>query len=415
MAAAVLLAATALAPVLSPAAPAAAADCVRPGNVVSTIPWVQERYSFPQVWTTSTGGGVLVAVVASGVDVTQARLAGRVFAGRDFRKGAKGAAGVDCTGLGTQVAGVIAARRPADTGFAGVAPDAYILALGASGTENVDQDTGDLAGSPAAVANAIKEAVVRHASVIVVPVVTHVDSPALRAAVGFAEAHDVVVIAAVGAAPDNGDPTPYPAAYDGVVGVGAVDDQGVLAKDSQVGKYVDLVGPGAGILVSTQARGGLTTVKGTGIAAGYVAGVAALVRSRWPQLTAIDVVQRMQGTATPASQGPGTPGYGSGLVNPVQAAAETMAGSVVPRRPADFVAPTPDPASVRQAAADTGSRNLALLIAAVATAVGLLIVLFAVAIPRGRRRRWKPGMAAPVPENPEAEVPAPPVGLFEER
>ena len=121
------------APLAAPAAatPSAAAvaqseDCAPVGEPFQAVPWSQRMVAAERVWPFTQGRGVTVAVLASGVDAGHPRLAGRVREGFDAVAGA-GPADTDCIGLGTQVAGVIAARRSPEGGFAGVAPQARIL------------------------------------------------------------------------------------------------------------------------------------------------------------------------------------------------------------------------------------------------------------------------------------------------
>jgi subtilisin family serine protease len=424
--AAALMAATAALPVLVPAAPAAAATrCVDPGTRLVSAAWPEFRYRPEQLWDLSTGSGVVVAVVGSGVDGRHPMLHRQLArANRDFRPPSRDDTStrgdIDCTGLGTQVAGVIAARPVTGIGFHGVAPGATIMPVTASGVEIVDGNasSNDRPGSAVTMANAILAVANAQAGVIVVPLVTYRDDPRLRAAVAYAQAQGSVVIAEVGPPPSKEGapiPTPYPAAYDGVIGVGAVGSQGTLDKSSLVSEYVDIVGPGDGSLVSTQAGGGLVPVTGTGIAAGYVAGAAALVRSRWPRLTVQEVTNRLLGTTTPVAGGPGTVGYGQGMVNAFQAVSEMMVPAGPPTPVPALTTAPPDQVALRAQAVRSDTKRRALILAGAGGLAALLVILFAIAIPLGRKRKWRPGMATPPPEHVEDDLPSPPVGLFEER
>ena len=178
-----------------------------------------------------------------------------------------------------------------------------------------------------------------------------------------------------------------PANIDGVVAVGAVDRTGKHAAVSVTGKEVLLCAPGVDI-VSTSINGGYRTGTGTSDSTAIVAGVAALVRSRFPNLSATEVIHRLTATATDI----GPPGRddecGYGIVNPVAAltadvppvarSGSSSAATVPP------VTPTP-PATVR-AAPPTGGPRLVLVIG-VAVAVGTIAVLAWAVLGRRRRRR----------------------------
>ena len=119
---------------------------------------------------------------------------------------------------------------------------------------------------------------------------------------------------------------PYPAAYDGVLGVGAIGPDGVRQDFSQVGPYVDIVAPGGDVTVAWP-DGRYSVQSGTSYATPFVAATAALVRDYRPDLTAREVVRRIVATADPAPGGVRSRAYGSGVVNPYRAVTETVAGA----------------------------------------------------------------------------------------
>ncbi|MCW2638356.1 MAG: mycP, partial [Dactylosporangium sp.] len=143
------------------------------------------------------------------------------------------------------------------------------------------------------------------------------DSPNLKQAVEQAQAADVVLVAAAGNRPRDATVT-YPAAYPGVIAAAAVDQQGNHADVSVTGPQVTLAAPGVDI-VSPRLNGKYSQNVGTSDATAIIAGVAALVRAKYPQLSAAEVIHRLTATATDK----GAPGrddqYGYGIVNPVAA------------------------------------------------------------------------------------------------
>ena len=265
-----------------------------------------------------------VAVVDSGVDANP-QFGDRVIPGPDLVAGTKPGIppGADCVGHGTAVASIIAAAPVPGVSFTGVAPAARILSVKISGTDTF----------PTSVApQGIMDAVQFGADVINLSLATPDDVQGLRNAVEYALHHNVVVVAAAGNDLPQGGAGPfYPAAYPGVLAVGAVGPGGVLAGFSDRHTPVAVTAPGVNV---TSAYPGTfpdayaPVQNGTSFAAAFVSGVVALVRSAHPGLSAAQVVARIEATARGAA-GPGT---GHGMVDPVRAVtavlpAESSAGS----------------------------------------------------------------------------------------
>ncbi|WFE37965.1 type VII secretion-associated serine protease mycosin [Micromonospora sp. WMMD998] len=380
-----------------PAAPAAArapSGCATPpapARPVAEQPWPQQRYAPDRLAPLATGTGVVVAVVDSGVDRSHPQLAGRVLAGADFLDpGGDGTR--DCAGHGTGVASIIAATPRPGIAFHGLAPGALILPVRVSEQQVVEGRESGRTVDAADFARAVRWAVDHDADVLNLSVVLYADDPAVRAAVAYAVRRDVVVVAAAGNLHDNGDPRPYPAAYDGVLGVGAIGPDGVRAAFSQTGPYVDLVAPGREVLMAAP-RQGHHRAEGTSYATPFVAGTAALLRQYRPGLSAAEVAARIVGGTDPAP-GRGA-GYGAGVLNPYRAVTESPGGAGAVRRggvvlPAD----RPDPAVLDRRARRALARDRALLVAGVTGGAAALVALLAVVVPRGARRRWRP--AGPV-------------------
>jgi membrane-anchored mycosin MYCP len=378
-------------------------NCTAAGEVLRDVPWPQQMLDPQRVWQFTRGGGVTVAVLDSGVDANHRQLAGHVDPGFDALAGG-GRADSDCLGTGTQVAGVIAAQQAASIGFVGVAPNVRILPIRVI----ADQRSGGAVTEPDVLARGINAAVDRGAAVIAVSTITYADSPALQSAVSNAENHGVVMVAAVGdrGGSDGGNPTPYPASYPGVIGVGAIGQSGDRWSGSQHGQYVDLVAPGAEV-VTLQRAGGMTAVTGTGVACGYVAGVAALVRAkRGRQAPPSRIRQLLLATAIPAAGGNE---YGHGVVNSYAAVNDEVAKNSAAPLPA-LVRP-----SHQASSAWDRSRQLAITGTLIAVGAVFAVLLLAVALPKGRRRFWRSALAAPPPQTEDLNEPGPPVLLFDDR
>src|SRR5262249_44276051 len=141
-------------------------------------PWHQDRMAAARAWELTRGKGVTVGVIDSGVQGDVPQLAGQVLPGFDVVNGrgnGRGTGDADCSGHGTFVAGIIAARQVPGIGFTGVAPEARILPI--------RQSNGTDDGTAGGMARAIRLAVAAGAKVINISSASFFDSPDLRAAV----------------------------------------------------------------------------------------------------------------------------------------------------------------------------------------------------------------------------------------
>ena len=300
-----------------------APDCPAERGIAAPngTPWAQQALSFSSVWNLTSGAGVTVAVVDSGVDVNP-QFGDRVTPGPDLAGDNFGTpADADCLGHGTSVASIIAAAPMAGVSFAGVAPQAAILSIKITNSEMFPNDV-----TP----RAIRDAVDLGANVINLSLGTTDNSQALRSAVEFALASNVVVVAAAGNDSGGGAGPFYPAAYPGVLSVGAVGPDGSLASFSDRRTPVSVTAPG--INVTGAYPGDFPDAynprdRGTSFATPFVSGVAALVRAYHPDLNEAQVVARIKATADGAA-GPGT---GNGMVNPVQAVTAVLPAAWPPR------------------------------------------------------------------------------------
>jgi type VII secretion-associated serine protease mycosin len=344
----------------------------------AAAPWAQRELGFASVWKRTRGGGVTVAVVDSGVDANP-QFGDRVIPGPDLVAGtAPGIPpGADCVGHGTAVASIIAAAPVPGVSFTGVAPAARILSVKISGTETFPTSV-----TP----QGIMDAVQFGADVINLSLATPDDVQGLRNAVEYALRHNVVVVAAAGNdigqggtdANDANDGTGpfYPAAYPGVLAVGAIGPGGVLAGFSDRYTPVGVTAPGVNV---TSAYPGTfpaaydAVQNGTSFAAAFVSGVVALVRSAHPGLNAAQVVARIEATA----HGGTSPGTGHGLVDPVRAVT-----AVLPAEQARAAQ------TARAARSEGSARTVA--VAAIAGAFGLLVVVLTTVLVIRRRQRARP-------------------------
>jgi membrane-anchored mycosin MYCP len=366
-------------------------------DVVTQLPWAQQLLDLDRTWPHSTGAGVTVAVVDSGVDADHPQLQGKVLPGADFFLVGDLPGNFDCVSHGTAVASIIAASAQQGVGFRGVAPDARILPVRITDRELTDSGNATPI-NPGIVAEGIRYAADSGAKVINLSLSGYGDFPAVRDAVAHARSKDALMIASVGNRDEQGAVPSFPASYDGVLGVGSVDIDGVRAQGSQIGPYVDLVAPGQDVLAASRVAGHQYWA-GTSFAAPFVSGVAALVRSAHPELTAPQVAERLLATADPAPGGQNSLEYGAGVVDPYRAVVEGLTDRVPLAVPGVYPK-APDASALRDAAwwADmsAGAKvGAGLVVVAIVAAV-----ILAVALPRARRRRWTATRRPALPETP---------------
>ncbi|MBW8806194.1 MAG: S8 family serine peptidase [Catenulisporales bacterium] len=230
-----------------------------------------------KVWQLTRGAGIRVAVVDTGVQ-PNADLVNSLSAGADFSDTTgenidNGFIDIDSYGHGTGEASLIAGSGSVSgMGTLGLAPAATIVPLRAS-------DKGTSAKWVFDTAPALEYAITHDCRVINLAFTLDQDNPKIHHAIQDALDRDVVVVAAVGN--DGTSQQYYPAAWPGVVGVGAIDSSGNVWERSNTGPDVALVAPGVHILRDDN-RGRVGYSDGTSEATAYVSAAAALVRSAHP-------------------------------------------------------------------------------------------------------------------------------------
>ncbi|HLR99568.1 type VII secretion-associated serine protease mycosin [Mycolicibacillus parakoreensis] len=336
-----------------------------PGFDAAAVPPSQAMLNLPEAWKSSRGGGVTVAVIDSGV-APQPRLP-NLRGGGDYVDPASGKDGlIDCDGHGTLVAGIIAGA-PGDDGFSGVAPDAALVSIRQTSIQwspkaptGGDPQQIKTAGNIATLARAVRHAAdidgVRVINVSItdcIAVYHSVDQDALGAAVRYAAVdRDIVVVAAAGnTGADSCDDNPLtdPSRPDDprnwsavstistpsywqpyVLSVGALTPGGQPSDFTMAGPWVSVAAPGEQIVSLGNAPGSgpvngqpsskepLVPINGTSFAAAYTAGVAALVRAKFPDLSAHQIVNRILASAHNAARSPSNV-VGAGVIDPVAA------------------------------------------------------------------------------------------------
>ena len=291
------------------------------GSLITTTEDNLVAIGAPAAWTVTKGAGQVVAVLDSGADASHPDLVGKIRHDVNVCTDdpACGPASdlSDGLGHGTHVTGILAAETDNDIGVASLGWDVKVDEYKVLDSQGV--------GNTADVATAIYEAVGAGDRVINMSFSNYacpVDpsqcgpDPDEEAAVEYALAHNVVVVAAAGN--DGVDSPTYPASYPGVLAVAATDDRGVVQPYSEWGRAANIAAPGLNI-VSTWNDGSYRVASGTSMAAPQVSAAAALLIAHDPSLSGPQVTGLLESSAREISGG--NPIYGGTLDVPVALAA----------------------------------------------------------------------------------------------
>ena len=263
-----------------------------------------------QGWSFTLGNpNIIVAVVDTGVDLNHPDLRGKLVVGYDFVDNDNNP--MDAQGHGTHCAGIVGAITNNGVGVAGFAPNCKIMPV------RVLDNAGN--GNMANIVSGINYASTHGARVISLSLGGTAYSQALADSVKMAFNYNAVVVAAMG---NSGKREQYyPAALPGVIGVGATDAGNQHASFSTYGNWMSVAAPGNAILstLPTYANGtGRTnygTLNGTSMSCPAVAGLAALVRSKYPNFTPNDVKTKIERSSGDIGAGGYDEYFGYGLIN----------------------------------------------------------------------------------------------------
>ncbi|MFE5583380.1 type VII secretion-associated serine protease mycosin [Kitasatospora sp. NPDC056531] len=308
----------------------------------------------PEMWKTSKGEGITVAVIDGGFKLDHPDLVGQFLPGKDF-SGSPGGVGSYADGHGTEMASLIAGtgKSSGGTGAYGLAPGVKILPLKMN--DGSDRSLGASISSDFLdeVGQAVNYAVEQGAKVISISEesaavnATPENVAKLDRILAAARAKGVLVVASVGNSAKDGNLVMYPAALPNVVGVGAVDRNGTVTDESQTGPHVAFVAPGVDVIDACTGSTGYCKRHGTSAAAALVSASAALVWAVHKDWTANQVLRVLINTAgRPNGGNSRTDSAGWGAVRP--RIALTSPGDPGPADvsplPADVPVPTPSSA-----------------------------------------------------------------------
>jgi type VII secretion-associated serine protease mycosin len=384
--------------------------------------WHLDAMHAEEMWKTSTGEGITVAVIDSGVDMNVADLRGQVLDGVDY-SGLEGDEHSDHEGHGTGIAALIAATgaRGKASGSYGLAPGTKILPIRMPyGTEDYGKVNAKARFSEY-MSKAIRFAADSKARILNIsmtngntPGTKDVDTPQLTSAVSYALGKGKLIFAAVGNKGDTTNQVFYPAATAGVVGVAGVDKEAKPIKESQWGPQVDIAAPAKDIVKACSGGTQLCEGTGTSAATALASASAALLWSQHPDWTNNQVLRVLLQTASGNEKGLSRDDViGYGVVRPRIALKDpgdpgpadeyplpdfSYEGAKSPSPEASEPKPADDKSSTTAPTASSDdSGNTGLWVAA---GIGAAVVLgAAVAIPviRSRRRTAPPAPTAAAP------------------
>ena len=240
---------------------------------VGEIPEGIELIQAPKIWEQTKGKGITVAVLDTGCDLSHPDLKDRIKGGRNFTQDDGGSQNIyqDYNGHGTHVSGTIAASLN-QTGVIGVAPEAELLIV-----KVLDKNG---SGQYEWIKNGILYAIEQKADIISMSLGGPSDDPGLHEAIKSAVQNNILVVCAAGNEGDGDDKTDelsYPACYNEVISVGAINFERRSSDFTNSNSEVDLVAPGEEIL-STFLKGKYAKLSGTSMAAPHVSGALALIK-----------------------------------------------------------------------------------------------------------------------------------------
>ncbi|WP_405841905.1 S8 family serine peptidase [Streptomyces platensis] len=385
-------------------APVASADQIRHDQ------WPLRSFGADDIWKVSTGKGVTVAVIDDPVDGSHPDLKGNVLPGKSFLDGGTADSPDGKNEHGTAMASLIAGHGHGpggSDGVKGLAPDAKILPVGI-----------DLGDKEESYAEPLRYAVDHGAKVVNMSFEDFGDtSPAEKAAVDYARKHDVLLVASSG---NSGSSIPHlPSSVPGVLAVGAVDIDLKVWKFSSYGSHIKLLAPGLHIRaagVETPYR----LANGTSDSTAYVSAAAALLRSKFPDLTAGQIANRLVKTAGLPDDMKGKklpdPHYGYGFIRPSKAlTANIPAGSKngpLPALSEDSSKASGNGKDAQRATESDNGMGTGVIIGIVGGVVGLLVVVLIIVLVVKKKGRNGPPPSGPGgyggPGGPGGFVPHPP-------
>jgi type VII secretion-associated serine protease mycosin len=357
--------------------------------------WTLGALHITKTWKYAKGDGVVVAVLDTGVDGQQADLAGRVIDGPDYTGYTRKPGNKYWGRHGTAMASIIAGHGHgpgAAEGVIGVAPDARILSIRVT-LEDKDPNRdlkSQLDRDRGAIASGIRYAVDHGAQIINMSLgggkQFYDGNPTEEKAIEYALSRGVVLIASAGNDGNAANQRNYPAAYPGVIAVGSVERNFKPSDFTNRHDYVSVAAPGRNIVSADTSGRPYVTGTGTSVSSAFVAGIAALLKSRYPELTPEEVRQALEQGSTHKPAGGRSLQIGAGVVDAYSAFRVATQINQADHGGAATSAPSPMAAATLPPPAH---HHPDLMLIAILTGGGTLIALSLVMGWRERRRAFE--------------------------
>ncbi|MCR3906647.1 MAG: S8 family serine peptidase [Tenericutes bacterium] len=296
-----------------------------PGDPLLGDQYAIELMGVNMAWTFTEGSAdITIAIIDTGIDTDHDEFTGRLSTlSYNSRTKQVGLAFVeDDNGHGTAITGVIGANKDNSKGIAGIVQNSVLLVIKANNLDDPDTTEVDESKqfSDSAIIEGIYYAVNQGADIINLSLGGTYANPLTEDAIEYARLNDVIVVAASGN--DGTNEKLYPASFEGVISVGAVDETSTIWDTAEAGSNyndkVDLTAPGVSI-VTTGLNNQYVTSTGTSLAAPQVTGVLGLMLSYFTDLSDDQIISQLLNTAIDQ----GDPGYdiyyGYGVVHAYQA------------------------------------------------------------------------------------------------
>jgi len=256
-------------------------------------------------WDQIKNTDITIAILDTGVDLAHPDIKPNLVPGINLLD--KDKLPQDDNGHGTNLAGIVGAVGDNIMGISGVTWKSKIMPVKVLDENGV--------GEPFYIGQGIRYAVDNGAKIILLSLGVSVYSPFMKEAIDYAESKDVLIVAATG---NNGSRLNYPSEFSNVLSVGGVDSNDKYVTYSNYGYQLDVVAPSEGIY-TTKLGGEYTINSGTSMAAPQVAGLAALLFQKYPDMSPKEVTNLIKFTADDVE----TPGWdirtGYGRINVAKA------------------------------------------------------------------------------------------------
>lgn len=273
-----------------------------PNDTYYSRQWSLKKLNFPAAWDLTLGSNdVVIAVVDSGIDLDHPELVDRLVSGANMTGTAPPE---DQNGHGTAVAGIIAAATNNASGVAASTWRGRIMPV------KVLDHTGS--GYASDIAAGIKYAVDNGAQIINLSLGGDDVSLTIQEAIDYAVENGVTVVAAAG---NENKQVSFPASYEPVISVGAIDRYDVRASFSNYGPSLDVVAPGEDVWVLEPSFTEPTVMDGTSFAAPYVSGAISLLLSLEHNISPYEIESLLKQTSIDLGDFGRDNYYGNGLIN----------------------------------------------------------------------------------------------------